>query len=309
MPERAIDQKGVQGQLRRLLRRQQAAPGGPWLHAEIARRLAGRLALIRHRPQRVIEWWGSLGASAEVLRAACPDASFRVVEPDADWAALARRQRQAPWWTARRWTAPADEVVVADQPLPPAGADLVFSNMALQAEADPPALFARWHQALAVEGFVMFSGLGPDTGKELRAVYAAAGFGPPSAAFVDMHDLGDMLVHAGFADPVMDQETLTLTWASPAALLGELRGLGGNVAPDRAPGLRTPRWRARLERAMEALRDRDGRLRLSVEVAYGHAFKAAPRPARGDAARVGLEDLRATLPSRRAAPDGTAGLG
>ena len=67
-----------------------------------------------------------------------------------------------------------------------------------------------------------------------------------------MHDLGDMLVEAGFADPVMDQETITLTWPSGEALLAELRQLGGNVDPRRFAGLRTPRWRSRLAEALEA---------------------------------------------------------
>ncbi len=93
-----------------------------------------------------------------------------------------------------------------------------------------------------------------------------------------MHDLGDMLVQAGFADPVMDQETITLTWDSPQALLAELRSLGGNASPLRCAGLRTPRWRARLLRPWNERAGADGRLALAFEVVYGHAFKAAPRP-------------------------------
>ena len=69
------------------------------------------------------------------------------------------------------------------------------------------ALFERWQRALAVDGFVMFSCLGPGTLRELRALYARLGWRAPAQDFIDMHDLGDMLVHAGFADPVMDQES------------------------------------------------------------------------------------------------------
>ncbi len=118
-----------------------------------------------------------------------------------------------------------------------------------------------------------------------------------------MHDLGDMLVQAGFADPVMDQETLTLRWRSAAALLAELRTLGANAAPDRFDGLRTPRWRARLERALESLADADGTIGMSFEVAYGHAFKAAPRVrGGGEATTVSLDDMRAMVRSSHGGP-------
>jgi malonyl-CoA O-methyltransferase len=107
-----------------------------------------------------------------------------------------------------------------------------------------------------------------------------------------MHDLGDMLAHAGFADPVMDQETIALTWPDAGALLAELRTLGGNADPRRHAGLRTPRWQARLQHELEALRDADGRLRLQFEVVYGHAFKVAPKPLVAPRTTVGLEQMR-----------------
>lgn len=309
MPARAIDPTAVRAQLRRLLRLQSSAPGGPWLHAEVARRMGERLALIRLRPQHLVEWWGSLGGADDVLRGAYPLARRTVVEPDATWAGLTRRSRQPPWWSARRWTGEPDSVVTEAESLPSAAHQLVWANMVLQGEADPPALFARWHQLLATDGFVMFSCLGPDTLKQLRALYARLGFGPPGVEFIDMHDLGDMLVHAGFADPVVDQEVLTLTWATPASLLAELRSLGGNVAPHRRAGLRTPRWRRELEAALECLRGPDGRLHLSVEVAYGHAFKAPLRLPAAEQTTVSLEDMRAMVRGSRKTDQGSPGLG
>ncbi len=141
----------------------------------------------------------------------------------------------------------------------------------------------------------MFSCLGPGTLRELRTLYARCGWPAPTPGFVDMHDLGDMLVQAGFADPVMDQETLTLRWATPRALLAELRGLGGNTAPDRTPGLRTPRWQAQLERELESIAAPDGTIGLTFEVAYGHAFKAAPRLRAGEATTVSLDEMRAMV--------------
>ena len=97
----------------------------------------------------------------------------------------------------------------------------------------------------------------------------------------------------------MDQETLTLTWPDADALLGELRGLGGNADPARMPGLRTPRWRERLRAALQQLQGPDGRLRLDFELVYGHAFRAAPKPRVAAQTTVALEDLRAMARSPR----------
>jgi len=260
--------------------------------------MAERLALIRRQPVRVLDWWSMLGASAAVLAQTYPHAQRVAVEPPSVLAAAPATS--APWW---RRVGRAVRMSALDERGDVAGeADLVWANMMLSAVADPPALFTRWHGLLAADGFVMFSALGPGTLRELRAVYAELGWGPPAADFVDMHDYGDMLLHSGFADPVMDQETIVLRWDSADALLAELRTLGGNAHPARAPALRTPRWRARLLAALDTLRGADGRLGLTFEVAYGHAFKGRPR-ARADApTTVPLDEMRAILRRRTSTP-------
>lgn len=309
MAERTIDHAAVRHQSRRLLRLHQAAPEGAWLHGEVARRMAERLALIRLKPARVLEWSAGVGASEQVLDQACPGATRTAVEPDADWATWLRRHRQPAWWSPQRWTGSTGAVIRRADPLPQANMQLVWANMSAHAEPDPPATMARWHDALEVGGFVMFSCLGPGTLAQLRSVYSSLGWGPPGADFVDMHDLGDMLLEAGFADPVMDQETLTLTWATPAALVAELRSLGGNVHPQRWPGLRTPRWREQLHAALAAgLAGADGRLQLTFEVAYGHAFKVRPRPVRAGETTVSLEEMRGLLRTSKPVGDVASGL-
>jgi len=110
-----------------------------------------------------------------------------------------------------------------------------------------------------------------------------------------MHDLGDMLVEAGFADPVMDQETLRLTWSSAQAALAELRTLGMNTDVARFPGLRTPRWRDRVLEALGAQVDGQGRVVLEFEIVYGHAFKPVPRARLSEHTQVGLDDMKAML--------------
>jgi len=288
---RALDRCAVH----RIVGRLSAQAAAPWLHAEAARRMAERLSLIRQPPRAVLEWGGWLGASREALDQACRQASRRVVEPSVALQQRSREQRRGAWW---RWGRAAVDVQLPDQ-LTPGCADLVWANMVLQGEPDPPALFSRWHDVLAVDGFLMFSTLGPGTLQGLRELYAAQGWGSPMAALVDMHDLGDMLVQAGFADPVMDQETLTLTWASPEALLAELRGLGGNADPQRDAGLRTPRWRQRLLQALAARADAQGRIAMDFELVYGHAFRVAARPRVQAQTEVSLQAMREMVRSRR----------
>ena len=292
---RRLDPRGVQAALVRLAR----AEKPPWLHAEVARRMAERLELILLKPSTIVDWWGGLGAGEALLEAAYPKAERIVVEPGEPWLQRSRERARRPWWTAGRWTGGAVHVQTPDEPFP-TPPQLVWCNMALHLVSDPPALFDRWLGSLRADGFVMFSCLGPGTLRELRGLYARLGWPPPTPGFIDMHDLGDMLVQAGFADPVMDQETLDLRYESPKALLAELRTLGGNTAPDRLKGLRTPRWLRRLESELDALRGADGKIGLSVEVAYGHAFKAGPRMQPGAPTVVSLDDMRALVRQRHA---------
>jgi malonyl-CoA O-methyltransferase len=292
--ERPLDSVAARASLRRM----RALDEAPWLHREVARRMGERLALIRLQPTRIVEWWGGLGGGSEVLDAAYPKAERRIVEPDPEWVAKTRAAIARPWWSAARWSRGAVTVQEESAPIE-AGAGLVWSNMSLHLVKDPPALFERWETILGADGFVMFSCLGPDTLRALRELYARAGWPSPAADFVDMHDFGDMMIGAGFADPVMDQETLTLRWDSAEALLAELRSLGGNTAPDRFAGLRSPRWRARLVNELEAMRGADGKIGLGFEVAYGHAFKAAPRAARPVATTVTLDEMRQKIRARR----------
>jgi len=286
---RGVDDIAARAALGRL--RRAAAP--PWLHGEIARRLIERLAPMRATPSRIVAWWPGPGGGDELLRAAYPRAARVAVEPDAAWAERRRTAERRPWWSRA-----AARAVVVDETAGDAEigrAQLVWANMALAFVVDPPALFARWYRLLEVDGLALFSCPGPATLRQLREVYAECGWPAPTPGYVDMHDLGDMLVAAGFADPVLDQETLTLRWKSAEALLAELRQLGGNTAPDRFAGLRTPAWRKRLVAALEARADADGGIALSIEIAYGHGFKPAPRLGDGAPVAVSLDEMRAMV--------------
>lgn len=293
--------------VRRQLRRLAQLPEAPWLHQEVARRLADKLGPIRLTPQTWIDWSAWLGGGAAQVLARYPQARRWVVEPDA---ALAARSAQAEADAAPRgwrtlWRKPDVREVVHAEPVSEdapwrvpdahgvAGVQMLWANMSLHGASDLPAMLAGWHRHLATEGFLMCSGLGPDTARELRAVYRSMGWPLPTIDFIDMHDLGDELVRAGFADPVMDMERLTLTWATPQAMLDEIRTWGGNVAQGRFAGLRTRAWRERLLAAIDQhMRQPDGRIALTVELVYGHALKPMPRAKLAAETRVTLADMR-----------------
>jgi malonyl-CoA O-methyltransferase len=219
-----------------------------------------------------------------------------VVEPTPELAERSRQQARTPGGWLGRLLSSRPLVLaepVGQAPWPRDGVQMLWANMTLHGAPDLKALMATWHRHLAIGGFLMCSGLGPDTARELRTLYRELGWPMPTIDFIDMHDLGDELLQAGFSDPVMDMERLTLTWAGPEAMLDELRTWGGNVAHGRMAGLRTPRWkRVLLDRIRERMAQPDGRIALTVELVYGHAVKPEPRAKVAPETRVSLDDMR-----------------
>ena len=262
-----------------------------------------RLQWITTPPATWADWSplrGGIEAHARVAQR-YRDARAYVIEDDPALAALTTRSLAAPWWSARRWQGGSARV----DPLPEAGVGMLWANMALHMAADPQALIARWHRSVATDGFLMFSCLGPDTLRELRALYRQQGWPPACHDFTDMHDWGDMLVGAGFAEPVMDMERIVLTWATPEAALAELRTLGRNLHPARFGGLRGRRWQSALHQGLAALATpgaNEGRIAITFEIVYGHAFKPAPRVALSSESAVSLREMREML--QRGRPGG-----
>ena len=162
---------------------------------------------------------------------------------------------------------------VQSLPLSHGSLGLVWSNLMLQWLDDPLPAFCELQRSLEVSGLVMFSMLGPDTLKEIRAACMACGIEPPLRRFHDMHDIGDMLVAAGFADPVMDMEMITLTYRSPRGLLRDQRHLG--VRDGLFGKLSWRDWR-RVLHAWDSAHQ-SGALPASFEIVYGHAWKPEPR--------------------------------
>ena len=274
---------------------QMPASAAPWLHEEVARRMQERLDCIKLQPASWAHWEpvrGGLQAHA-LLAARYPKADCLVTELQPARAAHAARVLAKPWWQPSRWTGQALRFGLPGE----GAAQMLWANMALHMTDDPRALMAQWHRALAVDGFLMFSCLGPDTLQELRPLYQSLGWGAPAHEYTDMHDWGDMLLAAGFADPVMDMERITLTFETPERLLQELRGLGRNLHPHRFQGLRARQWHAQLLRALA-----ERPLQLTFEVVYGHALKPAPRLDVRPETVLSLAQMRETLNQRKTYP-------
>ena len=283
-----------------------AAPAqSPWLHEEVARRMDDRLQWIRQAPAAWCHWdavRGGLQGHA-LVSARYPQALCLVTETSPHCVPVAMQALTRPWWSPARWSAGRPRFGLPQE----GGVQMLWANMALHMASDPQALIAQWHRALSVDGYLMFSCLGPDTAKELHAVYAALGWPPAGHAFTDMHDWGDMLVQAGFAEPVMDMEHITLTFDSPARLLQELRELGRNLHLQRFGALRGRGWHARLQAALaetQAAPASGGALSLTFEVIYGHAVRAPPRHAVSSETAIQLGDMRAALRRRGQNPHG-----
>lgn len=268
--------------------------GQPWLHNEVASRMAQRLDLIRHPVHHWVHWAPRLGglASQDLLEQAFPQARCSVVQNEVADVLWASRALQQAWW--KKWVRPARRFGLT----PSEPADMLWSNMGLHMQANPAQWMKQWASSLNQAGFVMFSCLGPDSLRELRQLYASLDWPAPSHEFTDMHDWGDMLLSAGFAAPIMDMERITLTYETPAALLEELRSLGRNLNPQRFTACRGRAWRQQLHQLLQqhlASPAHGGRLALSFEVIYGHAFKAPTRLAVKPETQVSLAQMKAQL--------------
>ncbi len=275
----------------------------PWLHEEVASRMQSRLDFIKLQPQRWVHWEPLQGGllAHRALQKRYPQAEVWLSSEHPQKALLAKSALKGQWWQLDRWLGPR-----VQEGLPAEGqAQMLWANMQLHTAVQPQKLLSIWHKTLAVDGFLMFSCLGPDSLRELRDAYRQRGWPEPAHEFTDMHDWGDMLVEAGFAEPVMDMERITLTYETPARLLAELREWGRNLHVQRFAGLRGRRWRQQLDEVLLTLArpEEGGRLSLSFEIVYGHALKPRPRAKLSAQTEIGLDQMRQMLRSHSGISD------
>lgn len=290
-PRAVLDRIAVRRHFARAVPTYEAAGELP---RRIGERLLERLDLIRMQPERVLDLGGGTGFVADHLLRRYPGA--RVYALDSVPAMLAQARRRGRW--RRRPLVVCAEA--AGLPLADRSLEMVVSNLMLPWALPPDDVLAEIRRVLAPGGLLLFSSLGPDTLAELRDSWAQADNRPHVHPFMDMHDIGDALLRAGFADPVMDVERLTITYPGVRALLDELRHLGaGNALAGRAKGLGGKRRLRTMIQAYEALSDAQGRIGATCEVVYGLAWGSAGVSSTRGETRVPLESVRTSLGSGR----------
>jgi malonyl-CoA O-methyltransferase len=180
-------------------------------------------------------------------------------------------------------------------PLATASVDLVFSNLMLQWCDDVPGALAEVRRVLSPGGLFACSTFGPDTLHELRASWATVDADSHVNRFLDLHDVGDALVRAGFVEPVLDVERVVLTYPDSFALMRDLKAIGAHNATRGRPRGLTGRARMdRMSAAYERFR-RDGRVPATFEVLYATAWGAALAPTApviAGEARISVDAIR-----------------
>jgi malonyl-CoA O-methyltransferase len=257
------------------------------LQREVGSRMLERLDYVKIAPQRVLDLGCGTGAGLGALSERYPRA--QVVGADLSEAMLrvardgrSRLRFLLPFLRGKRSSLLAADALAL--PVRSGALGMVWSNLMLHWVADPLAVFREMQRTLEVGGLLMFSTFGPDTLKELRASFSD-GYAH-CQRFTDMHDYGDMLVEAGFADPVMDAEVLTMTYPNFDGLIRDLRQSGSTCTMhERRRGL-TGRSAWLSARANYEKRMIDERLPASFEVVYGHAWKVAAKTTADGAAIV-----------------------
>lgn len=242
------------------------------LQREIESRLLERIEFLRHEPATVLDLGCGTGSASRVFAGQFPNASVIAL----DWAPAmllkaAEIARSHP-------SAAGFSRVCADMhdlPLAARSTDLVFSNLALQWSYDLPAVFREFRRIMRADAMLVFTCFGPDTLHELKQAWRAVDARPHVNDYPDMHDIGDELLAAGFREPVMDAERITLEYPDVMSLMRDLKGIGAhNVASGRFHGLTGKSSLKRMLRAYEPFR-RGDRYPASYEIIYGTAF--APR--------------------------------
>ncbi len=244
-----------------------------FLQREVALRALERLDYVALQPSNILDIGSGTGSCARALASRYKRA--QVVQCDLALGMLNEARRHERRFFSRQ------RFVVGDVEQLPFGDgmfQLAFSSLALQWCQDLRAAFSEARRCLALGGLFMFTTLGPDTLRELRKAWAHISSTPHVNQFLDMHDIGDTLVAAGFGDPVMETEYLTVPYEDIMTLMRDLKGIGAsNSNNERSRGMVGRRALATLRAAYESERRADGKLPATYEVVYGHAWAVEGR--------------------------------
>lgn len=271
----------------------------PFILQEVNQRMVNRAQIMRPVEGGVVHQGWLHPAALPEVKALLAGRQFQVFSPSAVALSPALMDAAAASFLAKIWPGrSASQKVQYSQalgfsqalPLEEESQAMVWSLLWLHAVEDPGHCLAEWLRVLKPEGGVFFSCFGPDTASQLREFSAALNM--PFPDFSDMHDLGDLMSRQGFSDPVMEMEKLTLTYATADKLLADWRALWGNSLAERPQGLCTPAMKSRGLQALDRQRDpASGRIPLTLELVYGHAWKVK-RQKKTDVATVKVSDIK-----------------
>lgn len=253
------------------------------LQREVGARMLERLDLISFLPNIILDIGAGTGLASSALAKRYRHA--QVIAVDLAVNMLKQARQRVPVWN--RWLSGIPGLPAwlesgnvrgfvcgdAEQlPFKTASVDMVFSNLTLQWCDDLDAAFREFRRVLKPGGLLMFSTFGPDTLKELRASWAQVDELNHINVFIDMHDVGDALVRAHLATPVMDVEYFTLTYADVIKLMRDLKTIGAhNITAGRNHSLTGKGRLTALTKAYERYRS-DDLLPATYETVYGHAW-------------------------------------
>lgn len=242
------------------------------LDREVQQELLSRLDFYLEQPELVVDVGAGTGQGTALLKKRYPKAQVLALDLSVPMLRQARKHN--------RWLKPFQRIAAdaSHLPLPDHGVDVLHANLCFPWIDDLHALFRECARVLKPGGFLVFSMLGPDTLKELRAAWAEHDEQPRVHRFLDMHDVGDILLAGGLFDPVLDLSHYTFTYEQPEGLLRELKGLGQtNAATTRTRALTGRHRYQRMLDAYAKLR-MDGRVPATWEVLTAHAW--GPQPGR-----------------------------
>ncbi len=237
------------------------------LQQEVLKRLIERLHYMRHRPATIIDLGCGTGNSIPDLQKAYPKA--RVVALDIAPAMLSQARKRFRRWSKKRLV----EADMEQLPFADASFDLVFSSLALPWSNDIGATLKELARVSSHDSLLLFASLGPGTLAELEASWRALDSHPHVHGFVDMHDVGDAMMAAGFVQPVVDAETIRMEYAEFGDLFDDLRKSGSsNAHVGRRRGLTAAKQLRLLEESYRQQGFENGKFIVSYEIVYGHAW-------------------------------------
>jgi malonyl-CoA O-methyltransferase len=255
--------------------------------------LIERLKLISINPQTILDLGSGTNYLSKILKPHYPTA--KIINLDIAESMLSFSQKENIF--------PQDFFVCTDaekMPFQTNSFDLIISNFVFHWFLEPQNVLEQINRVLKPGGLLLFSTVGPDTLKELKTAFSTIDNAPHVNHFLDMHDIGDLLIATNFQNPVMDMEILTLTYSSLANLHRDLKLTGSHtVLSEMIKGLSPKNFREKLSLAYEVYRDDEKRLPASFEIIYGHAFgspqKRLHRADKSGVIRIPVEDLMGSL--------------